>query len=92
MEIIEQGRQLVYDRTRRFSPNWMIISSDILPVLGFIKGFTAAPAQNINGPYFAGTVNGIKVFVTPNIARGTFILGVLGNDMMSAAAVRNIAA
>ena len=77
----------MYDRTRRFSPNWMLIASDILPVLGFIKGFTPAPASSINGPYFAGTVNGIKVFVTPNIPKGTFVLGVLGNDLMSAAAV-----
>ena len=84
---LEQGRRLVYDRTRRFAPNWILIASDILPVLSMIDGFVAAPAGNINGPYFAGTVQGMKVFVTPNIAAGTFVMGVLGSDLMSAAAV-----
>lgn len=86
-EILEIGRQKIYDATKRFSPNWMLIASNVLPVLTFMPGFQAAPAGQINGPYFAGTVNGLKVFVTPNIAPGKFVLGCLGNDMMSAAAV-----
>lgn len=86
-EILEIGRQKIYDATKRFAPNYMLIASNILPVLTFIKGFNAAPAGSINGPYFAGTINGLKVFVTPNIEPGTFVLGVNGNDMMSSAAV-----
>ena len=65
----------------------MIIASDILPVLTFIKGFQAAPAGVINGPYFAGTLNGVKVFVSPAIRAGRFLLGVNGDDMMSSAVV-----
>jgi hypothetical protein len=87
VETLEIGRQLIYDRTKRFAPNYMLIASNILPILSFIKGFKAAPAGKINGPYLAGTVNGLKVFVTPNIAAGKFVLGVNGDDMMSSAAV-----
>lgn len=86
-EIVEIGKQLIYDNTKRFAPNYMLIASDILPILSFIKGFSAVSTSNINGPYFAGTLNGLKVFVTPNIASGTFVLGVNGDDMMSSAAV-----
>ena len=86
-EIVEIGRQKIYDVTKRFAPNYMLIASNVLPVLTFIKGFSAAPAGQINGPYFAGTLNGIKVFVTPNIKPGKFVLGVNGDDMMSSAAV-----
>lgn len=86
-EAIEIGKQLIYDATKRFAPNYMLIASDILPVLTFIKGFQAAPAGVINGPYFAGTLNGVKVFVTPAIKAGRFILGVNGDDMMSSAVV-----
>lgn len=86
-EAIEIGKQLVYDATQRFAPNFMIIASDILPVLTFIKGFQAAPAGVINGPYFAGTLNGVKVFVSPAIKAGRFLLGVNGDDMMSSAVV-----
>lgn len=86
-EILEVARQRIYDRTKRFAPNYMLIASNVLPILTFIKGFTAAPTANINGPYFAGTLNSLKVFVTPNIEPGKFVIGVNGNDMMSSAAV-----
>ena len=86
-EVIEVGRQIVYDRTKRFAPNYMIIASDVLPILTFMKGFSAAPAGQINGPYFAGTLNGLKVYVSPAIDKGRFLLGVNGDDMMSSVAV-----
>ena len=86
-EVIEVGRQIVYDRTKRFAPNYMICASDVLPVLTFMKGFKAAGAGQINGPYFAGTLNGLKVYVSPAIAKGRFLLGVNGDDMMSSVAV-----
>lgn len=86
-EILEIARQKIYDRTKRFAPNYMLIASNILPILTFIKGFSAAPTGSINGPYFAGTLNGLKVFVTPNIEPGKFVVGVNGDDMMSSAAV-----
>ena len=86
-EIVEVARQKIYDRTKRFAPNYMLIASNVLPILTFINGFTAAPTGSINGPYFAGTLNSLKVFVTPNIAPGKFVIGVNGDDMMSSAAV-----
>lgn len=86
-EILEIARQKIYDRTKRYAPNYMIIASNVLPILTFIKGFTAAPTGSINGPYFAGTLNSLKVFVTPNIEPGKFVIGVNGDDMMSSAAV-----
>lgn len=86
-EVVEIGKQLIYDNTKRFAPTYMLIASDILPILSFIKGFSAASTSSVNGPYFAGTLNGLKVFVTPNVKAGTFVLGVNGDDMMSSAAV-----
>lgn len=86
-EIVEIGKQLIYDRTKRFTPNYMLIASNILPVLKFLKGFVASRVGSMNGPYLAGTLDGIKVFVTPNIPAGKFVLGVNGDDMQSSAAV-----
>lgn len=86
-EILEIAKQKIYDATRKFAPNYVIIASNILPVLSVIKSWHAAPAGSVNGPYFAGTLNGLKVFVTPNIEAGTFVVGCNGNDMMSSAAV-----
>lgn len=87
VEILEMASQKIYDRTKRFSANYMLIASNIMPILAFVPGFQAAPAGKRNGPYFAGTLNGVKVYVTPNIAEGKFVVGVNGDDMMSSAAV-----
>ena len=86
-EIISIAAQKIYDRTKRFQPNYMLASSSIVPVLSMIPGFTAASTSNINGPYLAGTFMGLKVFVTPNIEAGKFCVGVNGSDMMSSVAV-----
>lgn len=53
-EVLEIAKQKIYDATKKFVPNYMLIASNILPVLTFIKGFQAAPAGNMSGPYFAG--------------------------------------
>lgn len=86
-EVVEIAKQKIYDATQKFAPNYMIIASNILPVLSCVKAWKAAPTGAINGPYFAGTLNGLKVFVTPNIAAGEFVIGCNGSDMMSSAAV-----
>lgn len=80
-EIVEIGKQIIYDRTKRFAPNYMICASDVLPVLTFIDGFKANSTKNINGPYKAGTLNGLGVYVSPSIAAGRFCLGVNNDDM-----------
>lgn len=87
VEILEIAKQRIYDATKKFAPNYVLAASNILPVLSLVKGWQAAPAGQINGPYFAGTINGLKVFVTPNLAQGKFVVGCNGNDMMSSAAV-----
>ena len=91
-KVLEIGRQIMYDRTKRYAPNYLIISSSILPVLTFINGFKAAPAGAINGPYFAGTLGALSVYVSPAMTQGEYVLGVNGDDMLSSAAVSKLAA
>lgn len=86
-EVVGIAKQKIYDKTKRFAPNYMLASSSLLPILGFIDSYTAAPVGNINGPYFAGTLDGIKVYITPNIESGMFAIGVNGDDFMSSVAV-----
>ena len=85
--VLQTARQKIYQRTKKFAPNWILVSASLLPVMSFIPSFQAAPAGQVNGPYFAGTVDGLKVFVTPNIDENKFVVGVNGNDMMSSCAV-----
>jgi hypothetical protein len=86
-EIVDIASSKIYAKTKRFAPTYMLCARNVINVLGFLNGFKAASVAHINGPYLAGTLNGLKVFVTPNIEDGKFILGVNGDDFMSSAAV-----
>lgn len=87
VEVVEIAKQKIYDATQKFAPNYMVCASSVLPVLALCKSFKAAPAGAINGPYFAGTLGSLKVFVTPRFTDGRYVIGCNGGDMMSSAAV-----
>lgn len=87
LEVVEQAKAIIYNRTRKFHPNYMVIAADVLPVLRFINGFTAVKNAKMNGPYKVGELDGLNVYVSPALASGEFFLGLNGNDMMSSAGV-----
>lgn len=87
VETIENGSQHIYDLTQKHAANYMIASSSLKPMLSLIDGWKAASSAKINGPYFAGTVNGIKVYISPAIKANEFVLGYNGDDMVTSAAV-----
>lgn len=86
-EVIEVASQHIYDATQKHAANYMIIASNIKPVLALMEGWKAANTAKMNGPYFAGELNGIKVYVSPAIAAGKYVLGYNGGDMITSAAV-----
>ena len=86
-EIIARAKKVLYKRTQKFAPNFMICGANILTILPYVKGWTAAPASVVNGPYHAGTVDGLKVFVSPAMDDNEYVFGVNGSDLQTAAAV-----
>ena len=84
---LEEYKMSLYNVTKKFTPNFMVCAPDVMPIVQFVPGFQAAALGEVNGPYFAGTLNGLKVFVTPNIAAGEFFLGVNQGAMQAAAGV-----
>ena len=87
LETIEEARMVIYNRTKKFHPNYMVIASNILPVLKFVNGFSAVKAGKMNGPYKVGSIDGLDVYVSPELKAGEFFLGLNGSDMMSSAGV-----
>lgn len=85
-EVIEIANAKIYKATQRFAATYMIIDSAIKPVLAMMDNFKAASTSNVNGPYMAGTLNGIKVYVSPALSNGEYYIGVNGNDYMSSVA------
>lgn len=86
-EVIETGSQHIYDATQKHAANYMIASSSLKPLFVMMEGWKPANTAKINGPYFAGELNGIKVYISPAIAAGKFVLGYNGGDMITSAAV-----
>ena len=87
LEIVEMAKAIIYNRTQKFHPNYMVVASDVLPVLRFVTGFTAIKNVKMNGPYKVGELDGLSIFVSPLLGSGEFFLGLNGNDMMSSAGV-----
>ena len=86
-EYVARARQIMFARTQKFAPNYMVVGSNVLTILPYAKGWVAAPASTVNGPFFAGTLDGIKVFCSPAINANRFFFGVNGDDLQSSAGV-----
>ena len=87
LEIVEEAKAIIYKRTHKFHPNYMVIGSNVLPILRFVTGFTAVKNAKMNGPYKVGELDGINVYVSPAVAENEFFFGLNGSDMMSSAGV-----
>lgn len=83
---IEIAKAKVYKRTKKYAPTFMIVAADILPVLK-LAGLESASTAKINGPYFAGTISGLKVFVSPDIEDGNYVIGVNNNELQATAGI-----
>jgi hypothetical protein len=86
-EILARAKKIIYQRTQKYAPNYIVCGANLLTILPYVKGWSAAPAGTVNGPYYAGTVDGFKVYVTPSIGENEFFFGVNGSDLQTAAAV-----
>lgn len=86
-EVLEKASQIIYDRTGKHAANYMICASNVKTMLPLMRGWKEANRGKIAGPYFAGTLNGLKVFVSPAIEPGKFICGFNGDDLATSAAI-----
>ena len=47
---LEEAKAAVYKVNRRFMPNWMLVSPDMMPIITFVPGFKPASNSVANGP------------------------------------------
>lgn len=81
---INEGKQAVYQKVRKATPNFMVCGTSVLVVVTSIKGFTPS-GQTAIGPYFAGTTpDGTKIYVSPDYAPTEYVLGYKGNSLLEA--------
>lgn len=87
LETFEAAKTIIYNRTQKYHPNYMVIAADVLQVLRFVNGFNYSKSAKMNGPYKVGDIDGVNVYVSPRLASGEFFFGLNSNDMMSSAGV-----
>lgn len=87
LEVVEAARAIIYNRTKKFHPNYMVIAADVLPVLRFINGYSGVKSAKMNGPYKVGELDGLNIYVSPELESGHYFFGLNGSDMMSSAGV-----
>ena len=87
LRIVELAKAIIYNRTKKFSANYIVCAADVITVLAFVNGYTAVKNPKMNGPYKAGELNGLNVYVSPALKSGEFFVGLNGSDMMSSAGV-----
>ncbi len=83
---LAEASQFIYDATGRYGANYVLCASNVVPILAVIDGFKASSSPK-NGPYYAGELNGMKVFVSPAIKPGEFVCGYNGGDLATSAGV-----
>ena len=87
LEIFSRAKTIIYKRTKKFHPNYMVCAADVLNVLEFVNGYKAANVSKMYGPYKAGELNGVTIYVSPILKDGEFFFGLNGSDMMSSVGV-----
>ena len=74
-ETIEAASQHIYDATQKHAASYIIAASNLKPMFVMMDGYKAASTGKINGPYYAGELNGLKVYISPALAPGKFVAG-----------------
>ena len=82
---LQEGAAKILGLTQRVKPNWLLIGLNVLPVVTTMRAFKDASPKDVTGPYFAGTLNGLKVYVSPSLAdSNAFVLGFKGERLFEA--------
>lgn len=85
-ETVQEANEIIYNRTHKYEANYMVCNRSVVNLLSILRGWKDSGAKKA-GPYFAGTIFGLKVFVHPIIPKDEFVMGFNGDDMMTSAGV-----
>ena len=81
---IAKAGTVIYRATQKYRPNYLVVSPEFIEILTMVDGFKANEVKP--GPYFLGTVAGLKVYVSPQLENVAYV-GFNNNDLVASAAV-----
>ena len=74
----------IYKATQKYRANFLVVSPEFIEILTLCDGFKANEVKP--GPYFLGTIAGLKVFVSPQLENEAYV-GFNSNDLAASPAV-----
>lgn len=66
----------IFNNTKKFRAEYLIMSSDLLPVFIFSPEFKRVPLSKMQGMYVTGSYQNIPVLVSPVLNKGEMLWGV----------------
>ena len=75
----------IYKRTKKYMANYMICGANVRTAIAVLDNFKPVSGKQVAGPYFAGELDGLKVYVSPNVDADTFYVGFNGQELDTSA-------
>ncbi len=73
---LSYAQQVLYNRTKRYIPTYMIVSAEIVPMLALCQqDFEMSDVTKINGSYQCGKYKGLDVLVSPGLESNECVFG-----------------
>lgn len=73
---LSYAQQVLYNRTKKYIPTYMIVSAEIVPMLAFCQqDFEMTDVTKVNGSYQCGTYKGLDVLVSPGLEPNECVFG-----------------
>lgn len=85
METLIDCSNAINAATRKVAANFMVCGLGVLTVLKVMRDFKSS-GNIANGPYFAGTLGDLKVYVVPTYPANFFVCGYKGTNMLDSGA------
>lgn len=89
LNTIDKGSAIIYNRTQKYEANFMVCARNVITILSVLDAWKPSGDKKV-GPYYAGTLNGLKVYVSPflgKVDKYEFFLGFNDNDLNTSPAV-----
>lgn len=81
---LNEGANKIYQKTRRVRPNYVLVGTDVATIIQANRIFKPSAETSAKGPYFAGTLGALKVYVNPDFDPKAWVLGYKGESLLDA--------
>ena len=89
LNVLDKASAIIYNRTQKYEANFMVCARNVISILAVLDAWKPSGDKKV-GPYYAGSLNGVKVYVSPFLGKKDkyeFFLGFNDGDLATSPAV-----